>query len=471
MIDAARATPRAPSLGGRLGWSAIASALGLATSCASYVVIGKRVDPAEYGRFAVLVATWGLLSAALDWSGTLLMRYGPVELARTGSLATTISTRLVFTLPVLAVLLPGAPLYLHARGWPVGRCALTAAWLAAQAAFGLFSWSAVAAQRFRALGAANVVQRATLPVALLYAAAPLDADGMALATVGGTAAAAALLGGALAGLVGLRRPDRALLSAMWRYSVPTLIAAPSLAAMSYLDPLVLARSATHAEVGRYQLAYVTVTLFGALGGALNMVLSPELVGAHARGERATVDAYRVRTQPRLAVGLGLCAFAAACLVAPLGHALLPARYAGAAAPMAVLCVAGGFMLGVWSFHPLVTVSESIWALQIASMLSAVTNVAGDFWLAPRAGAVGVAFANVAAWAVQLAVLAALLHRRIGARRVALAPLAAAGALAGWLAAVDAPLGLRAAVAASLGAAGLFALRVYLPRRASRSRTA
>jgi O-antigen/teichoic acid export membrane protein len=480
MSGAAAPGPPAPSVARRVRWSAASSGLGLITSLGAYAVIGRLVDPGEYGRFAVMLATWGLFASAIDWCGNLMMRYGPIELGQRGSLRVTLSTRLVFAAASLVVLLPGAPAYLWWRGWPPARLAYTVGWLVAQTAFTVMQWSAVAAQRFRVLTAANVLQRACLPLTLLACAAggrPIAADVLAVATLAGTLGAAGLLAVALRPLVGFSRPDRALFGAMWRYSLPSLLAAPSLAAMSYLDPILLARWASHADVGRYQLAYVTVTVFGALGAALNVVLSPELVSASAAGHHAAVEAYRRRDQPRLALGVGLGAFALACLAAPLARVVLPPAYAAAAEVIAVLCVAGGFMAGVWSFHPLVTVTESVWALQIATVLSAATNVALDVALAPAHGAIGIAFANVAAWVVQFAALALLLHRRIGARRIALGPLVVVGAAVSALVVAHAPRAVLGGAATLLSAVSLAALRIYfggpgaLARRPKKSRTA
>jgi O-antigen/teichoic acid export membrane protein len=464
IAEAERRSPP-PPLGGRVRWSLLNSACGLATSLAGYAVIGRFVAPAEYGRLAVILSMWGLCTSAIDWCGNLMMRYGPVELSRRDSLGATLSARLVLAAPSLALLLPGAPLYLRfARGWPAPLLALTVTWLLVSAAVGVGQWSAVAAQRFRPLTAANLVMRATVPAAILVLAAQgraPSAESLACATVAGAALGAALLIAALRGLLALERPDRALLRSMWRYSLPSLIAAPSLAAMSYLDPLVLARSASHADVGRYQLAYVTVTVFGMIGASLNGVLSPELVGASARGERGAVDAYRLTHQPRLALALGLLPLAGACVAGPLARGILPQAYAPAGDVAALLCAAGGLMMGVWSFHPLVTVTDSVWALQLATIASAATNVALDLALAPRLGAGGVALANVAAWTVQLVVLAVLLRRRIGARLAAVAPLIGSAAFVSGLLAAGAPFALRAAVgAALLAAGGVAAWRAY-----------
>jgi len=416
------------SVARRIGDSLGNSALTLLVSVGAYVVIGRFVAPAEYGRASIILAMWGLASMTVEWSGQLLMRYGPVELGRDGTLGVTVATRLVFVWPALALTAPGAVLYLAlARSWPASLLALTIAWLIASAAFSVVMWCAVAAQRFRVLALANMLVRAAPPLlalTLVAARRAVTAEALVVGYVAGQALGAAVLMVALRPLFGRARPDRALLRAMWRYCLPSLVAAVPTAAMSYVDPLILQRSVSAAEIGRYQLSYITVTVFGMVGASFNRVFSPELV----RGDPATIERYRRRVQPRLAIGLGLVTIVGALVVAPLARAILPASWAGAAETFAILTVAGGLMIGVWSYFPLVNATDSVWAMQTASILSAAANVGLDFAWAPRWGAAGVATANVAAWSVYLVALALMLHRRIRARRLALAPLLVAVAV-------------------------------------------
>lgn len=448
--------PRASVLG-RVRGSVLSSAAGLAASLGSYALVSRHVAPAEYGRASVILSIWGLFTVATEWCAPVLMRYGPVELTRHGSLRVTLSTRLVFALPALALVVPLAPLYfVHARVWPPSLAWGLGVYLVASLALGAAQGCAIAAQRFGPLALANALVRAA-PMLLIAGAWALGrdvtAEALVFVAVAGAGGGALLLFAALGSAVGVARPERALLGQMWRYALPSLVAAPSLAAITYVDPIILQRSVSHADIGRYQLAYLTVTLFGAAGASVNSVLSPELVAARVRGDELAVERYRRVLQPRLGLELGLCACAAACVAAPLVRLLLPAAWAAAASPVAVLTVAGALMLGVWSFHPLVTVTDSVWSLQLATILGAVTNVGLDLVLAPRAGVVGVALANVAAWAMHLLVLGLGLHRRVGARRVALALVPCAAVVLpvvmlapGWARAVTAAALLAAAAA-------------------------
>jgi O-antigen/teichoic acid export membrane protein len=424
---------------GRVWQSTLSSGVGLAASLVSYLFISRFVSPMEYGRASIILSVWGFFTVSTEWCSPALMRFGPVELVRHKSLRVTLSTRLLFALPALIVLVPAAPLYLlYARDWSPSLAWGTAGFLVASAALGAAQWCSIAAQRFVPLACANAIARASpalLIVGALTVGQTVHAEALAFAAIAGLSIGALLLFVALAPLVGLARPDRALLAKMWRYCLPSLVSAPSLAIITYVDPLILQRSVSHADIGRYQLAYLTITLFSAAGGSVNGVLSPELVAARERGDGSAIDRYRRFTQPRLALELGLCACAAALVAAPLVRLLVPAVWAGAAQPVAILTVAGALLLALWSFHPLVTATDSVWSLQLATIGGAVTNVAFDLWLAPRFGVDGVALANVASWAVQLVVLALFLHRGIGARRVAILLIPCAAAVLGvlWLA--------------------------------------
>jgi O-antigen/teichoic acid export membrane protein len=232
-----------------------------------------------------------------------------------------------------------------------------------------------------------------------------------------------------------------------------LWAAPCIAVTNYIDPIVLRRSVSHAEVGRYQLAYLTIMLCSMAGASFNGVLSPELVGAQARGDGRALDRYRDTTQPRLALALGLCLYACACVAAPMLAPLLPAAWAGAAELVAVLTIAGGLMLAVWTYYPLVTATDSTAVTQVAIVCGAGTNLAIDLMLAPRFGAVGVALANVAAWSAQLLLVSGLMRRRIGARRQSLVLVLVAVPVAAVVVGAT-PLAVRAGVALVLIAGAL-----------------
>jgi O-antigen/teichoic acid export membrane protein len=315
---------------------------------------------------------------------------------------------------------------LLARHWPAWLAGLTVLWLILVNLESVVQWSGVAAQRFRSLAIANVINRSTpIMTVLLFLAfgARVRSGALVVGPLLGMAVSSLVLLYSLRSLMGLVRPDRTLLGAMWRYALPTLVGGPAITAVVYADPLILDRWVSHADVGRYQLAYAVINAFGMLGGALNSVHSPELVRAAADGDTSAIDTYRARDQPRYAILLGVAAFGAACLAPSAVRTILPARFAAAGDLVGILTVAGGLMLGVCSLHPLATVTDSTWAVHLSYAAGAITNVVLDLIYAPIAGVVGVALANVAAWLVHLVLITFLLRRRVRARLLPLLVLA------------------------------------------------
>jgi O-antigen/teichoic acid export membrane protein len=420
------------SLGRRIRWSLASGGAALTASVVGYLLLSRFVEPREYGRVSVILAVWGLAGTALDWCGGVMVRFGPVELVERGSLASTLGTRLLFAAPVLPLLLVGLPLYLgRGRGWSAELVGLTVAYLVAYCAHNALYWSAIAAQRFEAMTAAGIVQKSAplgAVVAGLVLGVRTNAEHLLAATLIGTAGAALILLVALRDVAGVGRPSRELWSRMWRYNLPTLIGTPASAAIAWLDPLLLQHWASHADVGRHQLAAPTFTIFARLGSSLNNVIGPELVRAGARGDATPLCHYRDREQPRLALALGLVAFAGALLAAPVVRAVLPESYRLTGDLVAILTAGGGFVLAFSTLQPLVTATDSVWSLQVATMLQAATGVALTVALAPRWGAVGVALSSVIAWAVAYTSLVLLLRRLIALSATTLAPLVALGGL-------------------------------------------
>src|SRR5262249_33984475 len=145
--------------------------------------------------------------------------------------------------------------------------------------------------------------------------------------------------------------------------------------------------------------------------------------------------------------------------------ILPASYRLTGDLVAILTVGGGFVLAFSTLQPLVTATDSVWSQQLATMLQAATGVGLTVTLAPRWGAVGVALASVAGWAVAHGALVLLLRRLIGVRAAQLVPLFALGAL------IALTLTTRLPAAARVGGAlALFAVAAVAGRPFTRSAT-
>jgi O-antigen/teichoic acid export membrane protein len=415
----------------RLRWSGLNSVSTLVASALTLLMVSRYVAPAEYGRVAVILATWGLLIQPIIWAGSLTMRFGPEELRARGVLAETVGTRLVFALPGLSLVVLGPLFLVLVRGWSPLLATMTAAWALASLAWDLMQWSAIAAQRFRLLSVASVlVKAAPLTVIGVHALVSFDisAEHLVGSTLLGTVAAALLLFAGLSPLVRRPRLSRALLARMWHYGRTALAGMPALAAIAWADPLLLDSFSSRAEVGRYQLAYPTTTVFATLGASFNAVLSPELVRANAANQPSVLDRYRRSHQPAGAVVLAMLGFGGACVAQPVVRALLPDSYAETATLVSLLSVGGGFLLAFWTLQPLVVAMDRMGSLLVGNIAQAVVNVLGDVGLGRCFGAQGVALANIIAWATAFVTLTLLLGRDGAASRRALAPVLGAGVL-------------------------------------------
>jgi O-antigen/teichoic acid export membrane protein len=257
---------------------------------------------------------------------------------------------------------------------------------------------------------------------------------------------------------------------MWRYSLPGLLGMPALGAIAWIDPIVLSRSATTAEVGQYQLAYPIVTVCAVLGGSINAVFSPELVRAKTIGDVSAIERYKCRDRPRVALLMALMAFGGACLIGPVVRAAVPDSYAETAEIIGFLSVAGGFVLCTASMHPLVTATDSVWSLQTAVVVQAATNVAFDLLLAPHYGAQGIAIANILGWGLGFLTISLMLRVNIAAP-IATTPYVLALGLAVTLFLLEVPApGIRAAVGGSLVAVAGVGIVLFFRGRRRAGRT-
>jgi O-antigen/teichoic acid export membrane protein len=417
----------------RTRWSVISGGLALATSLATLLVISRVVDPTEYGRVAVVMAGWGLLTAPITWPSTVIMRFGPVELQRSESLRQTVAARMVFALPVLLVLFAGTPVYLRVgRGWGASMIALTLGWLVASTGYDVLQWCSTASQRFRPAALANVVVKgAPLAIALpaLLTRSSVSSEALLQVTVLGTALAALVLYASMRDLLGIAAVDRTLVRDMWRYARPVLVGMPSLAAIAWADPLILDHFGARVDVGHYQLATPTITIFATLGGSLNAVHSPELVAAKARDDRAVFDVYKKRGQPATALTFGFGAFGAACIAPPIVRAVLSSDYSAAGDIVGLLTAAGGFIVATYSLYPIFMATDNVGVQQASVVLQAMTNVGFDVLLGRAEGPIGIATANVVAWGVSYLSLNYMLARRGVAQLTAVLPLLGGSAIA------------------------------------------
>lgn len=452
----------------RVGWSTVSTVAALVASAVTSIAISRVVDPAEYGRASVMYSIWGFLIIPINWCGSLVARFGPAELERSGRVSQTLGTRLVFAVPALVVLAGVVPFIARWAGWTGFLLALTCMYLVLSFAQDLGHWTVVATQRFRAMTVANVFMRG-LPVLVVLAPAVVPfrvrAEHLLGASVGALAVGCWFLLVSLRPIARIGRPDRALLRAMWRYIAPALVGVPAVSLITFVDPIILSRFVSGAEVGHYQLAYLVMNISVMAAASLTAVLSPELVRANTRGNPEKQAAYVRYHQPRLVRVFGLGAFAIACVAEPLVLLIVAPRFAPAGRIAAMLCVAAGFQMATSSLYAVVTAADGQAAVQTANVLQAAINVAGDFVLGSRFGAAGIALANVIAWLISGVSLSLLLRDKAPIRLGSWAVLGAVAPFVLLFATSSPALWSRVAVGACLAGAACMPALDLLRRRA------
>jgi O-antigen/teichoic acid export membrane protein len=334
-------------------------------------------------------------------------------------------------------------------------------------------------QAFRLRAVGNVVLKGTpLLVVLAPAAVPFHvrAEHLLCATVVAHLASAGLLLAGLGKAARPGRPDRELVSSMWRYVGPALVGVPATTLIAWADPLILSRFVPAESVGHYQLAYMVVTVCAVCAASLNSVISPEIVRADARGDVAVREEYATRWQPAMAIVLSACAFVAAAVAPPVVRFALGQAYAPSAELMGLLLVAGGLQLATATLSPIITAASCQRAAQIRNVAQAASNVGLDLALGSAFGATGIAVANIGASAVGLVTAHVLMRRAAPLRSAPMIAIVAAALAVAALALAGGSVAMRTVVAVAVaatfaalagGALDLRAIGNFLRRRAAR----
>jgi O-antigen/teichoic acid export membrane protein len=191
----------------------------------------------------------------------------------------------------------------------------------------------------------------------------------------------------------------------------------------YADVLLLQYLKGSSEVGIYGVATRIPLAFIALLGIWTRVVLPR-ASLLAEEKRLTELRHELEDSAGAAVAI-------ACFVAVMSffvssaliHFLFGPQFAGAAAPFSVLMIAAGLILVATNFTPsLIGLDDARW-FAIAATCGAVVNLGLNFALIPSTGAVGAAWATVAAEAVVLAIAIARVSQRLGRLRLNYRPLA------------------------------------------------
>ena len=377
----------------------------------------RLLDPAGYGRYALVVALVNLVGA-LFFQGLLLalVRYLPAYRDEPGRLKSTLLTAMLVLLGAAGACAAALCLVPGAEGW---RPALAACWclLAVQQLFDLFSEYARAQIRpWRYMG-----------LQLARSAAATLAGG--LLVLWGAGWMGAVAGTALGALLPLgltwRRDwsgvrltvDREVLRVVCRYSIPLSLTVALAVVISSTDRFLIAWLVDEHAAGLYAVAAdLTARTLTLLMMVVYTATLPLAVRALAEGGADAARA-RMRDNVSLLLAAGLPAAAGlAVLAGNVTHCVLGESFRSAAATLMPLIAAGAFLGGLKAFHLDAAFQladqtiHQVWIVAVA----AAANLALNLVAIPRYGINGAAGASVVALA-----LAVLLTALVGRRHFAL----------------------------------------------------
>ena len=400
-------------------------------------LFSRLLGPAEYGRYALVLAAANVLYALVfQWLRLALSRYAAAAGVDAARLKSTLATTAALLALATGLATAAACALPATRGW---RDALVAGWvvLAAHSAFELCCEFARATLRPWQFMRLQLVRSASfVALGAAFVAAGAGWWGPLAGLAAGMALAAALT---------LRRDwsdvrpgiDRDVLAALAHYGLPLALTVALTAVISTSDRYLIAWFMGEGAAGVYSVAVdfaaQTVTL---LMTAIHLATFPLAVRAWERGGAAEA-ADRMRTSASLLLAVGApCVVGLAVLAPGVARCFLGGDFRGAAAAVIPLVALGTFLAGMKhchfdaAFQFAHRTTSQVWIVLAAAALNVALNLAAI----PRWGINGAAGASVIAYvaAIAMTVVVGRRHVELPVPRGAAARVFLAAALMGVL---------------------------------------
>lgn len=376
-------------------------------------IVTRRLGPAEYGSYVVLMTTIGLLvvavSAGPQAAALVISSRQPEARAALHGQILVATVALALMTAVLAPLIAG-PLA-NAFGASIGPGLVVITFIRLPAAV----YASLVTSQLSGAGRVGTAAAVAIVSAALGMLAPLgallSADQLLGAVVGTTVAgfASAAIAGVVAGRVfGLARPGG---TEAWRgaigVAVPMHVGTVAYWVMLRMDVIVVSAVLGPREAGTYGLALGISERVGMLTAPLYNATAWRVSG------RDRAEALRTMLQvARLELTIGILVACAAIVAGPLLITVLSgSEFAAASVPMAILVV-GAAALPAWAAVGLYLVSHlrGAWTTARLQIAIAVLSVVGYAGLTRVAGAVGAASVSTGAYLLLLASGLVLIRR-------------------------------------------------------------
>ncbi|MBI4356148.1 MAG: glycosyltransferase [Candidatus Omnitrophica bacterium] len=408
------------------------------------VVMTRWLGSSGYGRLALFVmVTQVIFTTLAGWLTAAIVRYGCEELVQQRSLRRTVGARLFILGPLLCLLAAASWLWRVPLSQYLGVPSWAVLWVDIAVAGSIASVTVQsllqASSAMKGYAWLLLIERAGVLAGLLSLQAVRGVE-----PVLGCMMLVAVMPW-LSTLAGLRFlawrawwPPVADLS--WvrrhlRFSLPLILAATAATVATWADVALTNHFVSTLELGAYALARQMAMLLKQGVVLAGFLVSPILFQWHVSGEPARIDRYVQRLLPLAA--LLWCSVVAILL--PLVWWVLPhiwgAEFARADWPWLLLAVELGLSAWYYLGVPVLTAHEASGRITLINTLTAILVPALGWWLIPRHGIVGSAWAVVCtSWAGQVLVLYSLRrlsHLRWAACAGAMLPLLLSAGLCWW----------------------------------------
>ncbi|MDR3441051.1 flippase [Telmatospirillum sp.] len=392
---------RLAGIAANVSWTSFEQILRVGLSFLVTVQVINYLGPERFGLYSYVISVVGILAplTAFGLEQVVIRRLVEYPADRDRLLGTTFAIRLVCGVVGFAVALAIVLILDHGSGLRLRLTAVAGVMLLLQA-------TDTVAFFFKAIMGAKHIALARL-VGLLTASATT----IVLLLVGSGVAAFLWMRGLEAGVTGVAlllayrqwggrwtswRFDASECRSLLKAGFPLFIA--SFAVMVYMrvDQLMLGQLSSEEELGYYGVAVRLAEVLNFVPVAIVTAFYPTLVECHQQG----AEAFRRRIQGlyNLMALIGYATAVTATLAAPLGFRILFGHRYDAALPMFNLLVWGMLFvcLGV-AMNAMLTVIGRNWISAVATLVGMVVNVLLNFWLIPKLGAVGSAWATLVSY--------------------------------------------------------------------------
>lgn len=373
----------------------------------------RLLDPAAYGRYALVMATVSTLNALLfQWLRLSLSRYLPAYAGEHAKLKSTLVTVAAFLSGSLGALAAVAAVLPPLAEW---RSVILVAWavLSAQCLFELcceYSRASLNPWQFMTLQLARSAAAVGVGVLLINAG-----FGWAGPVIGLTVGMA--VGVAYAGLrdwTDVRlRIDRDVLVKLCRYGMPLSLTVALAVVISTSDRFLIAAFLGEDAAGLYAVAFdFTAQTLTLLMMVINLAVFPMAVRAY---EAHGAEAARAQMQHNgsLLVAIGLpCVIGLSVLAPGIAHGFFGLEYRTAAVSIIPLVALGAFLEGMKAYHfdaAFQFVHRTIVQVWIV-LVVAVVNIAANLFVIPRWGIEGAAVVSAAAYVLSIGLTIAIGRR-------------------------------------------------------------